>query len=239
VDGVGIIGVGTVVAGVSVGVGTVVVGAGTSSGIGRRAREVARISTFLPGVGIGVGDGGVVARISTFVLGVGIGVGVIVAGIGIVFVAGIDIHVISVVSVAVCVVVAAVGMGVGILFIFVAGIAVSVVSFAVCVIIAAVGVGVGIVFVVILAVVVLAGHFGALAIILITHAWLLCRGIIIVMMLPGTNDSWWGQQMGSLGILDSDWGGNGDAACNKLLLGSVDVSRIIIREKEGGEVLTG
>jgi len=45
--------------------------------------------------------------------------------------------------------------------------------------------------------------------------------------------------MGSLGILDLDWGGNGDAACDELLLGPVDVSRIIIREKEGGEVLTG
>jgi len=45
--------------------------------------------------------------------------------------------------------------------------------------------------------------------------------------------------MGSLGILDLDWGGNGDAACDELLLSPVDVSRIIIREKEGGEVLTG
>jgi len=45
--------------------------------------------------------------------------------------------------------------------------------------------------------------------------------------------------MGSLGILDWDWGGNSDATCDELLLGPVDVSRIRIREKEGGEVLMG
>jgi len=46
--------------------------------------------------------------------------------------------------------------------------------------------------------------------------------------------------MGCLGIPDLFWGGNGDVACDELLLGPADVSRILKKEKDwGGRCLQG
>ena len=71
----------------------------------------------------------------------------------------------------------------------------------------------------------LAARFGALTMVV---AWLLCRSVVIVMMLPRANEGRRGQHVGGAGVADSFRGGNGHPTGNELSFGPNNVNRILV-----------